>query len=69
MPHLTQSKTSRGVLEAQIDGADGAAVVCVVPGGPVALTLGSGAHVVTVQFSGAAASELAEMLMAAALRT
>ena len=66
---LAPSRTSRGVLEAQVAGADGAAVVCVVPGGPVALTLGDGRHVVTVQFDGPQALALADVLTAAARRT
>lgn len=63
---LTESPTTRGVLQSQIDGYDGAAVVCVVPGEPVALTLGDKLHVVTVQFDSAAAITLSDILREAA---
>ena len=66
MPDLSPMTTVPGVLSAQVDGIDGAAVVCTVPGGPIALTLGNKTHVVTAQFDAKEAIEMAAILNAAA---
>ena len=63
-PELVYSPRVPGVLSAQVDGIEGAAVVCVIEGEPIALTLGSKGVVVTVDFDATSARGLMSVLSA-----